>query len=301
MSALAGAEMLSVRYSDGTSVRASVADADPVADLALLKPEAGRGGLWTEGLAASEADPVGIPLRVMLPGPGERLGVSEAIVRRRIDVRARGGELLPRRLDVEVRAPAVPGAPVVDGAGGVVGVLTRECAEPPASTMGPPTTHVDPAGGGPSMATSGGTVCRPLLVGVPVRDLRAFIVRAGTVATRSQGLREGAPTAPNVGRTVAATTSSPPWLGIRGEADKGAGGAGVHGVRVVEVAPSSPAEKAGLRSGVDVIVSVDGQPVDAPEKLAETIASRAPGDVIQLLVLSGGELRTIQVVLTRQE
>jgi S1-C subfamily serine protease len=75
----------------------------------------------------------------------------------------------------------------------------------------------------------------------------------------------------------------------------------VRGVRVVAVAPSSPAEKAGLRSGVDVIVSVDGQPVDAPEKLAETIASRAPGDTIQLLVLSGGELRTIQVVLTRQE
>jgi S1-C subfamily serine protease len=75
----------------------------------------------------------------------------------------------------------------------------------------------------------------------------------------------------------------------------------VHGVRVVAVAPSSPAEKAGLKAGVDVIGSVDGQPVDAPEKLAEMIASRAAGDTIQLLVLSGSELRTIQVVLTRQE
>ena len=83
MSALGGAEMLSVRYSDGTTVRATVSDADPIDDLALLKPEAGRGGVWTEGLAASEADPVGAPLRVMLPGSGARVGVSEAAVRRR--------------------------------------------------------------------------------------------------------------------------------------------------------------------------------------------------------------------------
>jgi S1-C subfamily serine protease len=101
------------------------------------------------------------------------------------------------------------------------------------------------------------------------------------------------------GRSVAARTSAPPWLGIRGEAaDKAAG---VRGVRVVAVAPSSPAEKAGLRAGVDVIASVDGQPVEAPEKLAEIIASRAAGDTIRLLVLSESELRSIQVVLTRQE
>jgi S1-C subfamily serine protease len=287
--------MLSVRYSDGTTVRAVIVDTDPVADLALLKPEAGRGGVWTEGLAASETDPVGIPLRAMLPGPGARLSVSEAVVHRRVSVRARDGEALPGRFDVEVRAPAVAGAPLLDGTGGVVSVLTRACFEPDA----PATASAGQTGGGPLVATGGDGACRPVVVGAPVRALRAFILRAGTGAARPQNLREAVPTAPEAERTVAARTSSPPWLGIRGEADKGAGG--VRGVRVVAIAPSSPAEKAGLKAGADVIASVDGQPVDAPEKLAEMIASRAAGDTIQLVVLSGGEIRTIQVVLMRQE
>ncbi|MGA2450863.1 MAG: trypsin-like peptidase domain-containing protein [Polyangiaceae bacterium] len=311
LSALRGAELLSVRYSDGTTVRATVADADPVADLALLQPEAGRGGVWLEGLTAGETDPVGAPLRVMHPAPGMRVGAAEAVVRRRVDVFGRDGQSLPGRLEVDVPVPGVSGAPLVDRHGGVVGLLTRACAGPRASEPGP----APQGGGAPEAAMGADGACRPVLVGAPVQALRAFLLRPGTRAVPSQSLRDGPPAAPAsagepeggretpsssmAGRSVAARTSAPPWLGIRGEAaDKAAG---VRGVRVVAVAPSSPAEKAGLRAGVDVIASVDGQPVEAPEKLAEIIASRAAGDTIRLLVLSESELRSIQVVLTRQE
>ena len=286
LSALGGVEMISVRYVDGTTVRARVALADPAADLALLNTEAGRAGVWMEGLVASEVDPVGIPLRVMLPAGGARLRASEAMVRRRVDVHSHTGDLLPRRLEIGLRAPAASGAPLLDSSGGVVGVLTRGCRAFDPVSIG---ALLRDRGGGTS--TSGDTVCRQQYFGTPVWALRTFVSKAAVnarTASSSQG-QDDEPMGP---------ASVPPWLGIRGEADKSAG---VHGVKVVAVAPSSPAENAGLKPGVDTIVSVDGKPVDGPEKLSEIIASRAAGDTIQLLVLSGGNLRTVQVELAPRE
>jgi serine protease Do len=74
----------------------------------------------------------------------------------------------------------------------------------------------------------------------------------------------------------------------------------VHGVRVKAVAPSSPAEKAGLKPGGDIIVAVDGLPIDSPEKLADTIGKHAPGDAVKLLVFGGDKLREVSVVLRLQ-
>ena len=67
------------------------------------------------------------------------------------------------------------------------------------------------------------------------------------------------------------------------------------GVRVVAVAPSSPAEKAALKPTTDVIVAVDGHPIDTPEKLAELIGQHAPGDTVKLLVFAGEQFREVAV------
>jgi serine protease Do len=71
----------------------------------------------------------------------------------------------------------------------------------------------------------------------------------------------------------------------------------VKGVRVSAVAPSSPAEKAGLKAGSDVIVAVDGKPIDTPEKLAEAIGKHIPGDSVKLLVFSGDKFHESAVAL----
>ena len=85
-----------------------------------------------------------------------------------------------------------------------------------------------------------------------------------------------------------------PWLGIRGEPEHAGN---VRGVRVVAVAPSSPAEKAALKPSTDVIVAVDGHPIDTPEKLADPIAKHAPGDTVKLLVFAGEQFRDVAVAL----
>jgi S1-C subfamily serine protease len=69
------------------------------------------------------------------------------------------------------------------------------------------------------------------------------------------------------------------------------------GALVIQVAPNSPAQSAGLAPG-DVIVSVDGKPVDTPAALTTLVAARHPGDKVALgWVDSSGQQHTATVTL----
>ncbi len=59
------------------------------------------------------------------------------------------------------------------------------------------------------------------------------------------------------------------------------------GVRIARITAGGGAEKAGLQVG-DVVVSVDGKPVTAPEELIVAIRSKQPGDTIELGYRRGG-------------
>jgi S1-C subfamily serine protease len=115
--------------------------------------------------------------------------------------------------------------------------------------------------------------CTPITIAAPVYALRGFLIS-----------------------TPATAIIPSPWLGLGGApSDSG----NVKGVKVVGVAPGSPAEKAGLKAGDagDVVVAVDGQSVETPEQLAEVIAKRAIGQTVKFLVFSGGKFRDVPVIL----
>jgi len=59
------------------------------------------------------------------------------------------------------------------------------------------------------------------------------------------------------------------------------------GALVQDITPGSPGARAGLRT-YDVIIGVDGQPVDSNDALIQTIAAREPGSVAILQVLRDG-------------
>jgi serine protease Do len=88
-------------------------------------------------------------------------------------------------------------------------------------------------------------------------------------------------------------------LGIVGAPDSSGN---THGVRVMAVAPQSPAEKGGLKANedrmqADLIVAVDSQPVDTPEKLADFISKHSVGERVKLLVLGADKFREVLVTL----
>ena len=285
LSGLAGGDGADVRYADGTIVHAKVGRSDRASDLALLIPASLK---WTEGLMASDVDPAGQDLRAMLPAlPGKpanlrtHLGPAVAAVKGQVDAHARDGAALLRMLDVDLKGAPVAGAPLLDSTGSVVGVLVRACkGAPPPSPATPDDANgswypTQPPVGSPAGAASNAAAqaCKPVVLGAPVAAIRSFLSHAAAAKEAA------APAA---------------WLGIRGEPQRSGN---VHGVRVVAVAPSSPAEKAALKSGSDVIVAVDGRPIDTNEKLADLIAKHAPGDSVKLLVFSADQFREVPVAL----
>jgi len=264
LSPLGAGETADVRYADGSVAHARIGHRDVAWDLALLVPLSGK---WVDGLAPSMTNPEGAMLQSPVATHPGRPVVVRAHVRQTTEAHAKDGTTtLSPVLDVELQS-ATPtlGAPVTDMGVGVVGVFIRACQ----ATL----PMVPSRAGAPTPAAA---PCIPIVVAAPISAIRDFLVHT----------------------PLTAVTPSP-WLGIVGVPDAESN---THGVRVMAVAPESPAQKAGLkaspdRTQADLIVAVDGQPVDTPEHLAEIISRRAIGDHAKLLLLSAGKFHEAQVVL----
>jgi serine protease Do len=70
----------------------------------------------------------------------------------------------------------------------------------------------------------------------------------------------------------------------------------VRGVLVQNVQEGGPAEEAGVLQG-DVLLSIDGEPLESAGDLQQEIAERSPGDDVSLELLRNGEAREVRVEL----
>lgn len=84
------------------------------------------------------------------------------------------------------------------------------------------------------------------------------------------------------------------WLGLR------LGSVRPRGLRVLDVAPGGPAEKAGLRPG-DLVLAIGGRPVEAGDPVAvqPLLEQARPGKSLSLLIRRDDALRTVQVQAAR--
>jgi S1-C subfamily serine protease len=69
------------------------------------------------------------------------------------------------------------------------------------------------------------------------------------------------------------------------------------GVWIVQVAPDSPAARAGIAQG-DVITAIDGVTVSTPRDVTATIASHKPGDTLALTVWNTATSKSTDVTVT---
>src|SRR5690349_20372045 len=68
------------------------------------------------------------------------------------------------------------------------------------------------------------------------------------------------------------------------------------GALVAEVTPGSPAAKAGIERG-DIILDLNGQPVNQPDDLSLNISELSPGSTVHLKISRNGATRTVDVTL----
>ncbi len=72
------------------------------------------------------------------------------------------------------------------------------------------------------------------------------------------------------------------------------------GASDVAVAPNSPADKAGIKDG-DIILEIDGKKIDQNNDLAKATQSHNVGDAVTLKILSGGQEKTVSVILEERK
>lgn len=92
-----------------------------------------------------------------------------------------------------------------------------------------------------------------------------------------------------------------PWAGINGQAVDGSLAEGVgleipEGVIISAMHPASPFAAAGLKAG-DVVLSVDGQPVNAPAEMLHHMSVRGVGRTAKISYISQGDSKTAEVAL----
>ncbi|HEV8339602.1 MAG TPA: trypsin-like peptidase domain-containing protein [bacterium] len=140
---------------------------------------------------------------------------------------------------------------------------------------------------------SGGPVLngRGEVVGLVVasnREGHGLAVSGPIIGSALSGLRAGA----RIDRAwigIAGRTLTPAQARERGVAvDRGA--------LILDIVEESPAARAGLRAG-DVIVSLDGAPVDEWSELLQAVAVREPGRTVRVTIVRGSDQVQVEVTL----
>jgi S1-C subfamily serine protease len=90
-----------------------------------------------------------------------------------------------------------------------------------------------------------------------------------------------------------------PWLGTRSQTVDAEAAASLglprpQGVLISAVYPGGAADRAGIRQG-DVVLSLDGRPVNDQSGLSYLVATHRPGETMRLVVRSQGRERTVEV------
>jgi len=139
--------------------------------------------------------------------------------------------------------------------------------------------------------------------GGPLFNLRGEVVGINTaIAPQGQGIGFAIPS--NLARGMIDSLRDKGkvvrgWLGIVFQPLDEALAAAVKapdtkGALVSNVTSGSPADKAGMRTG-DVIVAVDGKPLDSPRRLPALVAGLEPGSTVSFEVLRKDARRTLRV------
>ena len=257
-----GGDSLQVELKDGRVFDGTVYGIDTLTDLAIVKIDGSD--LPTANLGDSEALEVGqLVIAIGSPLGTYSNSVTSGIVSAKGRTINAEGSSQPLNNLIQTDAainPGNSGGPLLDAAGNVVGINTAIARDSTGIGFSIPINIAKPI---MDQAVAGEELARPYL------GVRFEPVTVQLAKERDLPVQEGALLRP---------------------------GTATDGSQRPAVEPNGPADEAGLEDG-DIILSVDGQPIDAEHPLDATLSQHAPGGQITVEVWRGTQKVTLQVTL----
>jgi S1-C subfamily serine protease len=269
------AKQISVSFSNGGTMKATVVGADPSSDLAVLKIDASSRALTPLPLGNSDAMRVGDPV-VAIGNPfgldrTVTAGIVSAIQRA---ITAPNGYTIDHVIQTDAAINhGNSGGPLLNGRGEVIGVNSQiETGDSGAS-----------GNVGVGFAIPSNTV----------KTVIAQLIRQGRVDRAFIGI-----SATPITRDLARVFRLPVSRGLLVQSVEPGSGAAAAGLKAGKTQVVLAGETYEL--GGDIIVQAGGSPVGSLNRLRDLVATKKPGDELGLVVYRGQAKKSIEVKLGRQ-
>jgi S1-C subfamily serine protease len=267
---VSGADKITVKIGDGSTTDAKVVGSDPSSDVALLQVSGDHSKLHPLELGDSSSLQVGDPV-VAIGNPFglDRTVTSGIVSALQREISAPNGFSISDVIQTDAPInPGNSGGPLIDSAGRVIGINSQ-------------------------IETGGGQGSVGIGFAVPANtasDVVKQLLTTGQVKRAFLGV-SGADVTPDLAKALNLPSD--------------------HGALVEQAYPGGPAQKAGLRGGHtqatvagqqvslggDIIVSVNGKPIQGMDDVVSAVNDGKPGDQLTLGVLRDGKPQDIKVTL----
>jgi len=276
---VSGAEKLTVTMSDGRTYDAEIRGTDPSTDLAVITVKNAPSDMAPIAIGNSDKIAVGDPVMAV----GNPLGLAGTVTTGIVSALNR-----PVTTEAESQAPsdgtqADPNAQTQTGGGGET-VVTNAIQTSAA---------INPGNSGGALVNASGQ-----LIGINSAIASLGASSGGQSGSIGIGFAIPVNEATSIAKQLIDNgVAAHAYLGVTPKDGSASDGSATRaGAEVTSVGDGTPASKAGLKEG-DVIVAVNGAPVDSADSLIGHVREKTAGDEVTLTVLRDGKSVEVKATL----
>jgi putative serine protease PepD len=273
---VAGAQKLTVTLADGRTYEAEVRGTDPSTDLAVITVKNAPSDLTPVAIGNSDKIAVGDPVMAV----GNPLGLAGTVTTGIVSA-------LNRPVTTEAESPAPSDGSQLDPNG-----QQQPAGETVVTNAIQTSAAINPGNSGGALVNAGGQ-----LIGINSAIASLGASSGGQSGSIGIGFAIPVNEATSIAKQlIDKGAAAHAYLGVTPQDGSASDGSATRaGAEVTSVGDGTPAAAAGLEAG-DVIIAVDGKPVDSADSLVGHVREKTTGDRVTLTVLRDG--KSIQVKAT---